>query len=174
MKKGKRRSAMGMKVAAFYERMKREEPEKWAARNAALGARFREFNRRKKNLRVPVLAEPRESCDGNQHGQTHTSEARESMEPSPNVPVEREVRGQDSCGAQNLLAYVVKIAINPRLVLARSEVCAGFEVLVGDNSRLWVDAPMWVRVSTDYPGYYELVGELPRGRWDRAYALRFE
>jgi len=74
----------------------------------------------------------------------------------------------------NILAHVTEIPFNPKMVFAKSAVCERFEVIVGDNRRLWVDAPMHVRASTDYPGYYELVGELPKGRWDRSYALRFD
>src|SRR4030095_8330638 len=77
--------------------------------------------------------------------------------------------------AQNFIAKVSSIPFNPRMCFAR--IPGGdhhVEVMVGNNSKLWVDAPIEIRLSQDYPGYYELVGALPQGRWDRNYALRFE
>jgi hypothetical protein len=84
-----------------------------------------------------------------------------------------ESTSEASGGEGDLLAYVVEIPVNPRMVFARSSVSERFEVVVGNNRVLWVDCPLWVRASSDYPGYYEVVGELPKGRWDRFYALRF-
>jgi hypothetical protein len=119
---------------------------------------------------VPVLAEPLEASDVEPGNTTHTcsGEARESNRPASTDSSE-DSRG----GGQDLLVRVTAIPVNPRLVFAGNDVCARFEVIVGDNRRLWVDAPMWVRESLSYPGFYEMVGELPRGRWDKGYALRF-
>jgi hypothetical protein len=77
-------------------------------------------------------------------------------------------------GSPAQLAYVSEIPLNPRMVFARNDVCERFEVLVGRNSVLWVDCPIEIKASLDFPGYYEFVGELPHGRWDKAYALRFQ
>jgi hypothetical protein len=108
---------------------------------------------------VDVQPEPKDSGVG---------EVRESIFERPEKRT-----GDSRGGGQDLLVRVTAIPVNPRLVFAGNDVCARFEVIVGDNSRLWLGAPMYVRESLSYPGFYEMVGELPRGRWDRAYAEKF-
>jgi hypothetical protein len=112
-------------------------------------------------LPVPVLADQSEV---NRRPVEVGEEAREST---------REEPIQDSRGGQTLFARVTKIPFNPRMVGARLADGTEVEVWVGRNSSLWLDCPLEVKVSLDYPGYYEIVGELPRGRWDRGYAERF-
>jgi hypothetical protein len=138
-----------------WARIKVEQPEKWAEmvqRGRDLAKRARE---RKELLAMRVDLDGKQMRDA-------ISDAKVSAgkkEPEePGSPVQ---------------AFVVEIPVNPRLVFARSDACSRFEVLVGDNRRLWVEAPMLVAPSVDFPGYYEFVGELPKGRWDRSYAERF-
>jgi hypothetical protein len=127
-----------------------------------------EYNRRWRRRRkkmvssgvpVPVLAEPMVLKPG---------EAREGT--SENATT---VSGVDS-GGGHLLAHVSSIPVNPRLCSVRLGGGEEVEVVVGRNERLWLGCPLLVRQSFDYPGFYEVVGELPRGRWDRAYLEGFK
>jgi hypothetical protein len=151
--KSGRRAEMAQRLRDYWARLKAEEPEKWALKMAAFsaGRRAAQERRREKALSGKQASRASDSCA---------------------LPTEKEPEEPGS--PARLLCYVTEIPINPRMVYARSAVSDRFEVIVGDSSRLWVDCPIWAEPSVSFVGYYEVVGDLPRGRWDRSYALRFE
>jgi hypothetical protein len=148
MKKA-RKLEHAQRMRSYWARMKVEEPEKYAEKVAAL-------KRVNKNLSGKQMRSV---------GMTTVNNAKQAHE---------EKKDWEEPRSPAQIAYVSEIPPNPRMVFARNDVCERFEVLVGRNSVLWVDCPMEIKPSLDYPGYYEFVGELPHGRWDRSYALRFE
>jgi len=175
--KAARRREIALKAREYWARLKREEPSVWAEKVAGLRRIARE--RILSGKRMPIKADAISNADAKVSA--GKKEPEEPGSPAQDLagfeasPLER-AQWDAAVGRRPegvVLAHVSEIPINPRLVFARSDVCSRFEVLVGNNGRLWVEAPMWVRPSPDFAGYYEFVGELPKGRWDRCYAEKF-
>jgi hypothetical protein len=148
------RKKIAQRMRERWARIRAEQPEKYAAFVAAAKERYWARRGKKIDQEIEDLSGKQVSENAMQRPMKEEKDWEEPQSPAQ-------------------IAYVSEIPVNPRLVFARNDVCERFEVLVGRNSVLWVDCPMEIRPSLDFPGYYEFVGELPHGRWDRHYALRF-
>jgi hypothetical protein len=148
---------------------------------------------------VPVLAEPQEKGISKDLRPSNGGEARESTSTGdavnstskpelgrPVLPSVQDSRGgvQTSSVGNTRYACVRKLYYNPRMVLASfgletdggnpaDFVEGGIEVVVGDNAKFWIGCPILVEPSSDYRGYWQLVGAAPRYKGDRAYLERF-
>jgi hypothetical protein len=116
------------------------------------------------------------ACSEVRKTNSEQSEAASTFQPegAAAIGTPEQLKKWDKITRPRIIARVSAIPVNRRLVFAETKRGDRFEVIVGRNERLWVDCPIEIKVSDDYPGFYEVVGELPRGRWDRSYALRFD
>jgi hypothetical protein len=155
------KAKLSARLKDYYARMKREQPEQWAN----LCQRSRDLWMQRK-AREKALAQ--ESFDA--PFELDVPGGKESVNTPSSPEKEPEEPGSP---ARSVVGKISALPFNPRMARARLPDGNEVEVVVGNNSKLWLECPVEVKVSSDYPGYYEVVGDLPRGRWDRVYAERF-